>query len=306
MLSDSFRPERLARALSLFAYSALVGISVGFFAGGWVLHAVAKAGDTIVIAGYEMAPWRLVFILAALPGVLLALMIAVLREPPRQGLLDSGEATTARDTFAYIWAHRGSYFPYYGAVVLFAIVMYGGMTWFPTHMMRNLSLTPGGAGFTLGVVHLIAGAVGALGGPFVLARFVRTDSGSAHMRTLLVVALGCAAPAIFAPLVSNAGIAVFLWLVAQMFLGAYYGIALAALQIITPNRMRGLNTAFFSFCITLVGLGVGSACVGALTDVVFADDHAVGKSLALVNAVAITVATVILLRGLRSIRARAA
>lgn len=302
MLSDSFRPDKLARALSLFAYSPLIGVSAGLMSGGWLLQWASGEGAALLgVPG--VAAWRLVFLLAAAPSVILIIAMLFMREPSRQEPPTATSTVTVRMTLAHMWARREEYAPIYGAVVLFSVMMYGGMTWFPTYLIRNIGMSPQGAGVSLGLVHLVGGAIGAIGGPMMLDRFVARNANSPHLRTLLIVALGAALPAILAPLTPFAAPALLLWLVVQAFLGAYYGVALAALQLITPNRMRGLNAALFSFCITLVGLGIGSAFVGALTNFVFRDPLAVGRSLALVNSVVAITSIAVLLSRLRPARA---
>jgi hypothetical protein len=65
-----------------------------------------------------------------------------------------------------------------------------------------------------------------------------------------------------------------------------YGVAAAALQDITPNQLRAQASALYLFGLGLLGLGLGPAGVGFATDRVFADPMAVGRSIALVCAIA--------------------
>jgi MFS family permease len=59
----------------------------------------------------------------------------------------------------------------------------------------------------------------------------------------------------------------------------------AALQSVTPNRMRGQATALFLFVFNIVGFGCGPTVIALITDFVFHDDTRVGSALALATAV---------------------
>jgi MFS family permease len=53
----------------------------------------------------------------------------------------------------------------------------------------------------------------------------------------------------------------------------------AALQTVTPNRMRGQMTALFLFVFNVVGFGFGPTVIALITDYVFRDEARIGYSL---------------------------
>jgi len=57
---------------------------------------------------------------------------------------------------------------------------------------------------------------------------------------------------------------------------------LTALQLLTPARHRGMTSALFLSIVTLVGIGLGPAAVGLLTDRLFGDEQALGYALLMV------------------------
>jgi len=57
---------------------------------------------------------------------------------------------------------------------------------------------------------------------------------------------------------------------------------LTALQLLTPARHRGMTSALFLSIVTLIGVGLGPAAVGLLTDHLFGDEQALGYSLLVV------------------------
>ena len=60
----------------------------------------------------------------------------------------------------------------------------------------------------------------------------------------------------------------------------------AALQIVTPNQMRGQVTALFLFVYNVIGIGLGPTFVALFTDFIFHSEKLLGR--------AITVASLIM------------
>jgi MFS family permease len=68
-------------------------------------------------------------------------------------------------------------------------------------------------------------------------------------------------------------------------MSSYFGPAIAALQISTPNEMRALASALLLFAANLFGLGLGPPLVGALTTHVLGGDNTLHIALAGIAAV---------------------
>ena len=90
LIGDCFPPHRRATALGIYSTGLFVGGGVSLFLGSLIVRQwnAAFAGGG---APFELAGWQAAFILIGLPGLLLALGIATLREPAR-GLFDPDEA----------------------------------------------------------------------------------------------------------------------------------------------------------------------------------------------------------------------
>jgi MFS family permease len=96
----------------------------------------------------------------------------------------------------------------------------------------------------------------------------------------------------------------------NFFASFAFGAAVAAVQEITPNRMRAQVGAAVMSTLTLIGLGLGPSIVGLITDRVFNDDAAVRYSLLVVTIGGLISAAALLTAGLapyrRSVLYRAA
>jgi MFS family permease len=302
MISDSFPRERLARAISIFAMGALIGGGMGFLVGGSVLEFMTNLN-----IGGDFAPWQLAFFAVGAPGLLLAAILMFIPEPTRKDVLRSadGEAIEKvpfRQALAYLWGRRRLYAPIYIGVTMLAMIHYSGIAWAPTLLIRNHGFSPAQVGLALGLIHLTCGVIGAYSGARLVERLSRSGRPEAHVKAILIVVCLLAVPCLIAPILPTATGMLTLWVVMQLCLGAYFGVGMTALQVMTPNQMRGLNTAIFMLSVNLVGLGVGVAVVGALIDFVYGDASAVGLSLMTLNAVCLTVAVTALTLGVRYYR----
>jgi MFS family permease len=61
----------------------------------------------------------------------------------------------------------------------------------------------------------------------------------------------------------------------------YGAIGASAVQIVTPPHLRGRISALYLMVISLVGISLGPAIVGALTEFVFRDPKSLGLAMAL-------------------------
>ena len=78
--------------------------------------------------------------------------------------------------------------------------------------------------------------------------------------------------------------------------------ALAALNEITPNQLRGLVTALYILVLGLAGAGLGPFAMGWVTDNVFGDKQYIHYSMALVTSVMGLSGCALVAFGLRSFR----
>jgi MFS family permease len=82
LLADYFPRHRLATVLSIYCSGVYIGSGLGMLLGGWVVDAwngaFAKGH-----APLDLSAWQAAFIIAGLPGILVAVWVWTLREPVR-------------------------------------------------------------------------------------------------------------------------------------------------------------------------------------------------------------------------------
>ena len=104
------------------------------------------------------------------------------------------------------------------------------------------------------------------------------------------------------PTAPTATIAIAALVPYNFFASFAFGAAAAAVQEITPNRMRAQVGAAVMSTLTLIGLGLGPSIVGLITDRVFGDDAAVRYSLLIVTIAGLGAAVSLLAAGLAPYR----
>jgi MFS transporter, Spinster family, sphingosine-1-phosphate transporter len=286
MLADYFDRERLPRAMSVFLIGPYLGAGLALVFGGLLIRSAAElAALHVLLTGFE--PWQLVFIAIGAPGLLLAVATFAVREPPRLSGTDGGEASrtfTVKEVALFFWEGRAFFGRFYFAMAAIIIVLYALPAWMPAVLIRQHGADPATVGLEYGSLVLIMGTLGVLSGPLV-GRWLerRRHSGS----TVLVagiagLALVPASAAIALVQTYEAGLAAAA--VATFFFSLPQAMAASALQLATPNGMRGIAASMYVFLVAVIGLGISPTIVALLTDYVFGDPARVGTSLGIVCA----------------------
>jgi MFS family permease len=85
LIFDLF-PQRLrATALSLYAGGIYLGAGLGFMIGGFIVDTWTRLYPDISLAPFGLAAWQVAFFAVGLPGLLMAIWVWTLREPPKGG-----------------------------------------------------------------------------------------------------------------------------------------------------------------------------------------------------------------------------
>jgi len=283
LFADTFPKERLGVALSIFYMGVFLGQSLALLVGGTTVQAVSHMSSiTLPLLG-TIAPWRITFLIAAVPGIPFALLVFTLREPLRRGLLQAGGAAklSARDTLRQVGMRWTSVAGICGGMICQAICNYGFMAWVPTFFARTYHWTPGQTGRALGLIIATFGCLGMYVGGRVSDRWLKKGIYDAPLRLGVPSAIGTAILFPLAFLSHSATCTIALICPALFCLALPMGTAVAALQMIFPNQVRGQVSEFYLFCLNLGGLSIGPLMPGLLDDHVFHSEAAIGTSLAI-------------------------
>lgn len=304
MIADYFPRNVLARALSVYMVGVTLGSGFAYLLGGAVVGYVQDMDViTLPLLGV-MEGWQITFFIVGLPGLLVSLLlVATVREPARRGLTaDTAHAVPLPEAVRYVWDRRRAYGSHIFGIAIFIMVVYALNLWGPTYFIRTFGYTPPQAGWTFGLIMIGAGSAGLLLAGTVADAWMRRGREDAYVRTVLVSMLAMWPCVMALGVIDGAPVAIVVMSLAVFFSAVQGGIAAGALQLMTPNRLRGQVSALFFLMANLIGLGLGPTVVAASTDYVFGRDDAIAQSIALVGGVFCPLGAIILWRGLPHIR----
>jgi MFS family permease len=304
LLSDYFSEESLPRAMAVYTLGITIGGGLAYIVGGAVFDYFTLHGPASLPLLNELRPWQMTFVIVGLPGVILVLLLSLMVEPPRRGVQpQSGDGYRLSEVTAHLRQHWQAYTSLVMGVSLLAVLGYGTMAWYPEFLVRNHGMSRAAAGSQFGLIFIVAGSAGTLLGGFSAAPLRARGYTDASMRLILWIALLWLPPAVLGPLLGDRQLALWAAVPIVFFLNSYFALAIAALQGITPNRMRAQVSALLLFMTNLLGLALGPSAVAALTDFVFGGDVYLARSLSLLPLAVCLPAAVLLAWGLKYYRA---
>lgn len=254
LLSDHYPQDKRPRAFSIMAAGGEIGIILAFLVGGWVS----------LVWG-----WRAAFLVAGLPGVILAiLMFFTVREPVRGGL---DRASKAPQKLSFVDACKAlvgqrSFVLSVVASMAFGLHFFALQVWSPAFLQRVHGLNVAEVGTLIAVLRTVLSVSGAIVGGHVAQRCVQ-KYGRAWF--LLIPAFSCVisgcamAGFLFSPTLP---VAIFFLGISLFTIGMQLGPVFSAVQTITPVNCRALSSTLFVSLTQLFGLGIGSAIVGGISD----------------------------------------
>jgi MFS family permease len=253
LLSDYFPASVRARALAIFQTGVYLGQFMGIYAGG--------------ILAVEIG-WRMTFVAAGAPGLLLALLLfASVREPARERLdaaRDSGPERGLREGLRALW-RLGSFrwLMLGGGIASFAGTGFG--TWIPTLFVRVHDMTLAEVGRTYAWYNVPATLVGTLGAGWLADRLAQRDP-----RWLLrvpVISLVLSLPFLLGVALLRDAQLALLCAIPSGLLGAGWAPPVyGAAQNLVPPQMRAFAASLLVLSLTLLGQGAGPQIVGLLND----------------------------------------
>jgi MFS family permease len=303
MLSDFFPRERLARAIAVLQFGYMIGNGLAGVVGGTIILLVAQMSPWDLPFIGDLHPWQRVLVLVGVVGLVVAAMMLTVPEPERRdgagNVVDKPKAPPLREVVAFLTRERGVYFPMLFGAALKTVMSFGAAVWVPAFYMRTFDWSPAKVGLVGGSISLIVAPLGALTGAYLAERWTKQGQTDAYMRVVVwSSALLCPAAVAF-PLMPTDTAAVALAALSGFIAAWVLGPQNAALQIITPNQMRGQISAVWLFIFNVIGFGCGPFVVSFFTDFVFKDEARVGWSLATVAAIIGPLATYVLWRSLK-------
>ena len=257
MISDLYSKESRTSAMATFVAGANIGVLLAFLIGG--------------VVG-QMMGWRWAFVIAGVPGlVLAAIMRFAVPEPERswQYASESTKGSLVLKTAKTIWQDRGLFHALCGISIV-GIVTFGALAWNPTLIIRGHGLSQAQTGLYLALVIGVGGALGTWLSGKLADRLGSIDS---RWRIgVVIAAILLAKPFHVVFLVSETvAFSLSAFVVAAAMASIFWGPTFAYVHSRVEPYMRPMATALFLFAFNMIGVGIGPTFIGWASDFVFAE-----------------------------------
>lgn len=267
LLADLHYRPGLARATSIFMLAPFVGGGLALTLGG-KLYAASASWDLSDIAGFTtLERWQVILLLAGLPGMLLApLMALTVREPRIFAAAPAQSRLTKGALAAFLFENRAFCFPYMIAIALLITILNAYVAWMPTALMRRHGLDEAAVGLGFGTVFILAGASGTLTAGWLVGRADKDQMLERTVRLMRGATIAMILPAAFAPLATNLEQALALLVPAIFILSAIISMSSIPFQLTAPPELRAQALAALSIAAAFIGTGLGPLLIGLLSD----------------------------------------
>lgn len=288
MIADYIRPERRGRALAIYYMSIGIGSGASLFIGGLILHGLPPEGLELPMLG-QMDNWRWMFLFAGAPGILVAGLLFTVREPKRQESATltptpASQQPSIADVIAYLRLHSATFSRVLVYPSILAVIGYGSLAWAPTLLQRRFDLPTSESGVIIGLLIAICGTIGTLISGWLSDYWHKQQLASARFRVTLV------GQCLLFPTVSIWALMPHPYLCCAILGVSLIGLAIAqtaapaAIQEVSPNRMRGQLIAIYLLLGGLLGIGLGPTLVALITDQIFSDNNMLHWSISMTAA----------------------
>lgn len=251
LIADYFPSEKRATPTGWFVVGNSLGVTAGFMLGGWLGQAHG---------------WRTAFIIVGLPGLLLAVVLALFTyRHPRLNAASSGIATPGlfngvsrllgNGTFRWVLAVNGVY----------SFLVFGPIAWLTPFFMRSHGLPLRGAALGTGLAIGFGMAAGMVTGGLAADRLSRKSPGATQLFCM------AAALATGAAYLAVLGLSDVRWAFGAAFFAAWIG-ALAtpanivAVQELCDPTLRAVAASLATLTISLIGVGLSPLVIGVISD----------------------------------------
>ena len=253
LISDFFPPNQRARALSVYSFGIPIGSALGIVFGG-------------IIA--TLVDWRFAFIVVGAAGILVApLFRATVREPVRGAFDAKGSLSSAASLteIMRVLMHKPSFWGLSLGASFSSMMGYGLFFWLPSFFVRSYEITLLNASLVYGAILLVGGIAGTWLGGSLADRFGENNR-SAYARIPAFAFLATVPFYLVGVLSPNLVISVLVMTVPTALGLAWLGPVISAVQHLVPPNMRATASAIFLFVNNLIGIGIGTFAIGAISD----------------------------------------
>src|SRR5215469_2519567 len=249
LVADLFPLERRGRMLAIFSAGLPFGTAVGYLVGG--------------IMGQHFHDWRPPFLVAGIPGFILAVIFWFLPEPPR-GRTDVIDASAVRATIPGL-VRNPAFMSATLGLAMYTFAMGGLQVWIPTFLTRVRTLSKAEATTIFGAITCFNGIVATLIGGWIGDRLLKRYAGAYY--SFSGVAMLVSVPLMIMAIYMTGKVMFPAMFVAEFFLLINTAPVNAALVNSVGSSIRATAMAVNIFLIHLLGDAFSPILIGKISDI---------------------------------------
>lgn len=299
ILADYFPKERLAAAMGVYQMGIYIGGAAALLLGGLLATAVPPSSIVVLPLVGAVKGWHLAFLMLGAPGIVLSIAMLMVREPVRMGVAHEAGSPSFAELFAHIGRHWQAYAGISCGFALMILVGNATGAWIPAFLERKYGLTTAQIGGLYGTITAICGVSGTLAGGFAAAALRKRGFERANLNVAMFGFIALIPVTTIFPQATSATVSLALIGVMNFLAGFNFGGGLAALQEITPNRMRASVSAGYMLMVNLIGAAGGPFAIALVTDYWYGDPAALPNAITIVCAIASPLSVAALALGLK-------
>jgi predicted MFS family arabinose efflux permease len=253
VIADYYPPAQRASAAGIFALAIPLGALLGAAGGGFIA---------------QHANWRMAFVIAGLPGLLLGLLVATTVREPIRGHYDARPAQADAPPLLAVLRRMLDKPAFLHTVLGSTLVSTGGfgiITFHAPYFFRRFGLDFAEAGLLTGLIGAIPGTFCILASGFLADRLGKRDV--RYYGWVPAAGAFAAAPLYILSFLQGGWVTTTaMLLVTGLFQYSYLPVAAGVYQNLMEPRMRASATAVVNVATNLVSASLGPLLVGALSD----------------------------------------
>ena len=276
LIAEYFPPEKRAVALGIYGSAVPIGAFIASAGGGWIV---------------ENFNWRIAFLIAGAPGILVGLVmwLTVKDTRPHGKLLKAFAYQEGDVTFAHAFkelASKPAYWHIVAGGTVVAFVAFGVSAFYGSLFVRVFELGYAELGLKIGLMIGIAGVLGSWAGGWFGTWLDKTSPAGSMLAVAIVFLL--VIPATYAAVnVASVNLSFVLLSIMTFASTFYYGPTFALIQELASDRVRAMAVAIFLLVSGIFGIGLGPVFVGTVSDLISGGDPAL-EAKGITGAIAIT------------------
>ena len=243
LIASTFSPQDRARACSIFFMGTYLGGAFSFPLGGAAVPIAASIGPGLDPFLGHLEPWRIVLLLAGVPGLVLGCAFWMMAREP-ESVHESAVALGSNwsDAFRFMASHRALFGFYFLGLLATAVYFSGHQTWFAIYLIRHFHEKPTFIGKVYFAFAFLS-AFGTMIGPLVTAALLRRGI---HDAPVLIACLAVATGApmiLLAALVPSASAALWLMVPACLLMACLGTMPQFLVLLVAPAQFRARITS---------------------------------------------------------------